>query len=299
MSSPSITDHLPISIRAFAVPDAIETGKTKKRTPRSIALAASNWTLIFDCETFADETQSLRFGTYQIRNEGALMESGLFYSPENLSDDEIAVLRNYASSHGLELLTHAEFVEHVFFRIGYDYRGTIVGFNLPFDIARIALNADSARGKMKGGFTFGLTENKKRPRIQIKHLSARAAFIQFAAPGKNRSNPSVLKRGKTEPIQRGHFVDCKTLSSALLAKSFSLTSLCQALGLESAKLKFEDFNAPVTPEFVQYAVRDTQATWECYCTLIAKFDKLGLDGTRPEKIYSEASLGKALSLIHI
>jgi hypothetical protein len=293
MNPPPITDRLPISIRAYAVPDAIGNDPIKKRLSRSTALAASGWALIFDCETFADETQALRFGTYQIRHHGALMESGIFYSPENLTAAEIAVLRKYASAHRLELLTHTEFVDDVFFRIGYDYRATIVGFNLPFDIARIAINADSARGRMKGGFTFGLTENKKRPRIQIKHLSAKAAFIQFAAPGKNRSNRSVLKLGKSEPIQRGHFVDCKTLSNALLAKSFSLATLCDALGVKNAKLKKVDFAAPIRPKFVEYAVRDTQATWECYSALIDKFEKLGLDGSRPEKIYSEASLGKA------
>lgn len=284
MNPPPITDRLPISIRAYAVPDAIGSDPIGKRLLRSTALAASGWVLIFDCETFADETQALRFGTYQIRHDGALMESGIFYSPENLSAAEIAVLQEYASSHRLELLTHTEFVDDVFFRIGYDYRATIVGFNLPFDIARIAINADSARGKMKGGFTFGLTANKKRPRIQIKHLSAKAAFIQFAAPGKNRSNRSVLKLGKSEPIQRGHFVDCKTLSNALLAKSFSLATLCDALGVENAKLKKVNFAAPIKPKFVEYAVRDTQATWECYSALIDKFEKLGLDGTRPENV---------------
>lgn len=293
MISPSITDRLPISLRAYAVPDAVGLDQTRKRLSHSTALAASNWTLIFDCETFADETQSLRFGTYQIRHEGALMESGIFYLPENLAAGEITVLQEYASSLRLELLTHAEFVDDVFFRIGYDYRATIVGFNLPFDLARIAINADSARGRMKGGFTFGLTDDRKRPRIQVKHLSAKAAFIQFAAPGTNRSNRSLLKLGKSEPIQRGHFVDCKTLSNALLAKSFSLTTLCDALGVENAKLQFEDFAAPITNEFIEYAVRDTQATWESYCVLIDKFEKLGLDGTRPEKVYSEASLGKA------
>ena len=293
MIPPPITDYLPVSIRAYGLPDAMEASPTKRRPSQSTTLAASNWTLIFDCETFADETQSLRFGTYQIRFEGALMESGIFYSPENLTAAEIALLIEFAASHRLELLTQSQFVEDVFFRVGYDYRATIVGFNLPFDIARIAIKADSARGRMKGGFTFQLCEDKRRPNIQIKHLSAKAAFIQFAAPMKNRTNRSRVKLGKPEGIQRGHFVDCKTLSHALMAKSFSLASLSHALGIQNQKLRHEDFNAPITTDFVEYAVRDTQATWECYCALINQFEKLELDGARPEKIYSEASLGKA------
>ena len=39
----------------------------------------------------------------------------------------------------MELLTRAQFAEEIFYRYGYDLRGTIVGFNLPFDLSRIAI----------------------------------------------------------------------------------------------------------------------------------------------------------------
>lgn len=286
-------ERWPVAIRAYAVPDAMPSGLTKRKHAKSAALEPSYFTLIFDCETFADATQSLRFGTYQIREAGALVESGLFYSPEDLSASEQALLRDYAAENALELLTQTEFINDVFFAIGYDRRAAIVGFNLPFDIARIAIGADSARGQMKGGFTFRLSPDDRRPKVQIKHLSAKAAFIQFAAPAKASTNRSKVMLGKREPIQRGHFVDCKTLANALMAKSFSLKTLCAALGVENAKQDYEDFAAPIGAQFIDYAVRDTQATWECYRALIARFDNLGLDGARPEKIYSEASLGKA------
>lgn len=268
-------------------------GETPKKRHQRAEIAASEWHLIFDCETRIDPAQSLRFGTYQIRQSGALMEEGLFYSTENVTRAELEQLERHAAKNDLECLTQADFVEAVLFTIGYDYRGTIVGFNLPFDISRIAIKSSSARGKMKGGFSFTLSEDKRRPNLQVKHISAKAAFIQFAAPMKSRTNRSKVKLGKKEPIQRGHFIDCKTLANALLARSFSLASLCEALGVENSKIDYADFEAPISDEFIDYALRDVQATWECYCELIKRFDQLELAGTSPEKIYSEASLGKA------
>jgi hypothetical protein len=54
-----------------------------------------------------------------------------------------------------------------------------------------------------------------------------------------------------------------------------------------------DFAAPISDEMIRYAVADVQATWECYHIALARFDQLELTGARPEKIYSEASIGKA------
>lgn len=293
MSEHPITNELPIAVRAYATFDQSSSRDVRKHYPKKPPIAAAPHTLIFDCETRADSSQSLRFGTYQHRYENELRESGIFYSEATLSSAEIDTIKRYAETHGLDCLTHAEFVKSKFYGIGYDLRATIVGFNLPFDISRIAIAQNSARGAMKGGFTFALCDDKRLPNVQVKHLSARAAFIQFAAPFKNRTNRSLRKKRKREPVRRGHFVDCKTLASALLARSFSLESLSGALGIKSLKKKFDDFDAPVCDEFLDYAVGDTQATWECYQALLAKFDKLGLKDVRPEKIYSEASLGKA------
>ena len=293
MSAPEITDELPIAIRAYAELRSAGPEKAPSRYARKPQAPASLHTLIFDCETRSDSAQPLRFGTYQHRYAGELRESGIFYCAETLQTEELELLHAYARSHDLECISHPEFVSEKFFKIGYDYRATIVGFHLPFDISRIAIRHGPARGSMKGGFSFTLTDDKRPPHVQVKHLSARAAFIQFAAPFVNRTNRSLRKRGKIEPPFRGHFVDCKTLASALLAKSFNLDSLCHALDVKSMKHETPDFDGPITNEFIEYAVRDTQATWECYSALLGKFDKLGLADARPDKIYSEASLGKA------
>ena len=293
MSRPDITDELPISLRAYAVPDLSAKAQTKRSYPKSSAVAASDYTLVFDCETTADHAQSLRFGTYQAWQANVLKECGIFYAPDNVHDAELALLRTFADIQNLKLLTRGEFVDDIFYGFAYRLRARIVGFNLPFDISRIAIRHNSARGKMRGGFTFKLSDDKRWPNVQIKHLSSRAAFIQFAAPFKNRTNRSQRQKGNTEPVRRGHFIDCKTLSGALFAKSFSLKTLCDTLGVENGKTQYDDFNAAISKEFIAYAVRDTQATWECYTALIDKYEKLCLDNTPAEKIYSEASIGKA------
>ena len=58
------------------------------------------------------------------------------------------------------LRTVDEFVDEVLYGRAYDLRASIVGFNLPFDISRLAIGHGSARGKaMRGGFTFKLSRD--------------------------------------------------------------------------------------------------------------------------------------------
>jgi len=292
--SPPISDYLPIALRAFAAPTFSKYEEPKERkSKRPSKVAASQWTLIFDTETGNDAAQSLRFGTYQVRDGENLHEAGIFYEPDQVSDSELETLRTYADTHGARLMNRDEFADQIFFGIGYDYRATIVGFNLPFDISRIAIHHGSARGKLRGGFTFQISRHKYRPYVQVKHISRRSAFIQFAAPFKQTQSRSERKRGHDAPVRRGHFVDARTLASALFARSFSLADLGAFLQIEHPKLPFDEFGGPITPNMADYAMRDVQSTWECYQTLAVRYAALGLEAVPPAKIYSEASIGKA------
>jgi hypothetical protein len=77
------------------------------------------------------------------------------------------------------LLTREQFVDQVLYGSGRDVGAQIVGFNLPFDISRLALDHDSARRSMRGGFSFKLSEKEGRANVAIKHLSQKAALIRF------------------------------------------------------------------------------------------------------------------------
>jgi hypothetical protein len=298
---PPVTDHLPIALRAFAGPQFTvlpEPDAIKIKRSRTI-LEASPWTLIFDTETTTHPGQALRFGTYQFRNGDTLDEAGIFYDPDGVSQSELATLRAHAATHALELRTREAFVDEVFFGRAYQLRATIVGFNLPFDISRIAIAHGTARNPldseasaMRGAFTFKLSEQKIWPNVRIKHLSQRTALIAFAATMQQRSSRGHRRRGLPVPVRRGHFIDVKTLAGALFARGFTLASLCKFLKVENPKREFEDFDGPVTDEMARYAVADVQATWESYAELLKRFDGLGLARTIPEKIYSEASIGK-------
>ena len=300
---PPITDELLISLRAYADPASKQSkakhGSTSKKRQCSPP-PASDWVLIFDTETATDAGQALRFGTYQLRQAGQLKESGIFFDPEGVTKAERGFLGRFAIANGLGLLTREEFVDEVFFAKAYQYRAMIAGFNLPFDISRLAVSHGSARTPrddlahaMSGGFTFKLSEQKIYPNVRVKHMSGRAALISFAAAMRQRDSRGQRNRGIRRGIRRGHFLDVKTLSAALFARSFSLASLSNFLNVANPKLDFDEFDGPVTEEMVRYAVRDVQTTWECYEELMKRFRALHLTQSSPEKIYSEAGVGKA------
>lgn len=294
MIAPPVIDDLPISLRAYAAPQFSEMGEGRK--PKSKRKASkvppSPWAVLFDTETTTDAGQALRFGTYQVRKAGELHEAGIFFDPEGVTAQELAMLRAYASEHGLELLSRDQFADQIFYRIGYLFRAAIIGFNLPFDISRIAIHHNSARTEMRGGFTFRLSRQKIFPHVQVRHRSARSAFIRFAAAMRQPDDRSDRKRGGKSPHRAGHFLDLRTLAGALFARSFSLGSLSEFLDVPNRKLEFDDFAAPITEEMIRYAVRDVQTTWECYAELCKRFGRLELASLSPEKAFSEASIGK-------
>jgi len=118
-----------------------------------------------------------------------------------------------------KLRTVADFIDNVFYEVGYHFRAAIVGFNLPFDLSRLAVDHEAARAvtfsrkddpdikvtsrSMVGGFTFQLSQHK-RSRIRIKHRSSRDAFYQFT---------SLIRGGRA---RRSFFIDVKTIAAALL-----------------------------------------------------------------------------------
>ncbi|MGI4949208.1 MAG: hypothetical protein ACRYHC_11065 [Janthinobacterium lividum] len=223
----------------------------------------------------------------------------MFYDPEGVDAGEVDTLTRYASANRLVLRTREGFVDDVFFGCAWQLRATIIGFNLPFDISRLAIAHGTARtpldndtGGMRGGFTFRLSGQKIYPNLRIKHMSRAAASISFAATMRQSDGRGHRNRGLHTPTRRGHFIDVKTLATALFARSFSLGTLSRFLEVPNPKLDYDEFNGPVNDEMIRYAVRDVQATWECYADLIARFERLKLTRTIPEKVYSEAGIGK-------
>ncbi len=296
-----MTDKLPmmISVRGYAVPvrdknsDEDRLAKQKRKARRNLP-RPSDEAVIFDTETTTDHRQNVRVGTYQVRKKDHLAEKGLFYEPDNLAPDEMALLSSYAKSNGLTLRTREDFVRNVLYVVGYDHGGQIIGFNLPFDLSRLALRTSTSHGKdMRGGFSLELLPEKWQPNVLIKHLNSRSAFMRFAAApgpvdGRGMRNKGFKTRAKT-----GYFQDLKTIAAALLGRSNSLSSLARFLDTEHQKLGTDEHGGPLSAEYLDYAVTDTDVTWDCYKALRAAYEAHGLTETPPHRIYSEASLGKA------
>jgi hypothetical protein len=188
-------DDLMIAVRAYVPLAESESPRRSRPQPQP-----SDWVLIFDTETTTDPSQRLRFGSFQLRYGDRLEKNGLFYDPETLSKHDQQVLARYACANRLELLTRTEWIEKVFFRFGYDLRGTIVGFNLPFDISRLAIGHNSARRRpMRGGFSFLLSEH-------------------WCVVSNNRFTAAAEQLAATNGILLLHYRDLKNLDALIVAR---------------------------------------------------------------------------------
>ena len=251
--------------------------------------------LVFDTETTVDAAQQLRVGCYQLRWQGKLCEQGLFYDPESLTSDEQKLAAEYAATHDLKLMTAERFVEEVFFGKAYTTRSLVVGFNLPFDLSRLAIGHDSARGKtMHGGFSLKLSEDRQWPRVQVRHLYKHVSLIRFAVPRSQVRTRSEQRRDLVKPpARRGYFCDVRGLASALYGGSHSLSSLAKLLRTDAQKLDVEEHGGPLATEYLDYLCTDVAVTWQCFERLAARYASFGLSKTGVHSIYSEASIGKA------
>ena len=277
----------PVERRSILLRGYVETSPPPGSGRRRWNPSPSRFALFFDTETMSDGAQQLRFGCYQLWEGDLRHERGIFYDPQTVKTSELAELRRVSRSRGHRLMTRAEFVDRVFYPSA-KAGATIVGFNLPFDISRIAIGHDTARTvrrkdgsvdrSMQGGFTFKLSDDPENGNLRVKHLSRRASFINFARPSP----------------ERGFFLDLKTLAAALTSQSHTLDSLAKLLKTETPKAKFSDFGRDIDEEFISYAIDDVEVTRQCYNRLIAEYDKHDFSNQTPAtRIYSEASLGKA------
>ena len=284
-SAPPITDILPIAIRAYGV-------RAGKRPPKLefSTRGPSQAFLIFDCETTTDSAQRLRVGAYQLRQGDKLREVGLFFNPDTLTRTEVRLVQQYATDKRIKLRTLRDFRENIFVRVVRDWQATVIGFNLPFDLSRIAEGHSHARGKMRPGFSFETRPDKKGPRVRIKHIS-RACLMEFSGPGQ-RLPRGQIKRKVEAPRRRPAFVDVATLAHALLSHTFSLRTLADKLKTPHQKLDTDEHGKTLKPEYLDYALRDAQVTWECFVELRKRFETHALEKTPVHRIFSEASIGK-------
>jgi len=250
--------------------------------------------LVFDTETTTDFAQRLQFGVFRLHEHGALLEEGIFFG-DSLTDEEESFIRTYADLHGFPVYTRREFVE-IFYEEAYELGTLCVGYNLPFDISRCAVRANSGRGENRRKFRFKLSWRVDLPDIRIEAISGRAAFITFA--------PKMKLKDWEKPFFDGRFLDLSTLSTALTGEKYTLGRAAIIFETEHRKSKTESLGT-ITEETLDYGRNDALVTWELFEKLTAEYLKYPFATLEHERrqpagsvpfteIYSTASIAKAL-----
>lgn len=255
--------------------------------------------LVWDTETTLDLEQTLNFGVWRFcelrGTEYETIQEGIFHA-DGLATKDIETILAYKKAHladelvrgaepHLNVLSRAEFVERIFWesvRAG----ALIVGFNLSFDISRIAVRWADANN---GGFSFILSQLSKnklknihRPCVRIAPLNGVAEQIELTA---------VRWKGEQHRWRRFRPLDLHTLAFALTDESYSLASAVKAFGSSPQKMEHEP-TGRVTDDEITYARRDVHATLGLLNALKHEYQLHQVD-LPPDRAYSPASLGKA------
>src|SRR5437879_4430136 len=275
--------------------------KSKKPKRRKQHKAEPKWppcALVLDPETRTDEKQNLTFGPYRVvfADENGqytdVRQEGFFYDPNELSPREIDELTKFSKrekaetahdvSKDLRMLTREEFLKQIFFPLAVN-GALIVGFNLPFDISRLAADAREAR-RLNDDWSFVMLDEPFCPRIVVTRKDGKIAFFRLSGVGRDP------KTGKKIRIPRGRFLDVRTLAWALRNVTYRLSGLCKALRIPG-KLEHKP-TGKVTRAEITYAREDMRATLGCLNALRAEFDRYPVD-LHPDHAFSPASIVKA------
>jgi len=295
----------------------VATERNPAKIMRPVTMRTVKWrrsVLIFDTETTIEPTQRLTFGCYRFgtwRRDGtlAITEEGLFHADTLAAGDPqgFALLSDYASTHepettgltrnrGLVFRSGRDFLDHVLWP-AIQQDALIVGFNLPFDLSRIACDVSPARGRHQGGFSFMLwdylnpetgerKEHQFRPRVRITQIDSKRSRMDITQP-KGRPLGSTGK----PVVYRPGFLDLRTLAFALTDRGHSLRSACTAFDVEQGKADPGE-HGQITPDYIAYARQDVNATGSLLEALRADYDRHPID-LDPCRAMSPASIAKA------
>jgi len=350
---PSAGDaYLHTAVRAYATSavDADDGDAPPKGKPGTPDSHWPEYVLIFDTETTADAAQLLNFGCYRFcrwTDDGRLicLEEGIFHGddlPRRFADGH-ATLKAYVRDHwatvapaqsaNMPLYSRRAFVDDVLWKAagGTGARALVTGFNLPFDLSRLAIrwgeardnraergaeeladtgrrrNRKKRRNRFAGGFSFAVWDyrdkrdqgtdarrerSQYRPRVCVKHIDSKRALIGFG--GMRAGAGGVRDQGADTPtFFGGHFLDLRTLVFALTDKGHSLASACEAFGIppDESKKKVETHGV-ITPEYIAYCRQDVLATQALLEKVREEYDRHPID-LAPTRAYSPASIAKA------
>ncbi|MBB5156605.1 DNA polymerase [Saccharopolyspora phatthalungensis] len=312
-------DFLPVSVRGWT-----DQPRERRKRHGSDRTPETRHVLVVDTETTIDTAQALTFGCYRYcyvdtAPDGQItvttVAEGLIYADDlpETDPDGYATLTDYVRTHEanvdlfylgcepdwrLRLYSRSEFIEQWINGVAYRDRwgkrvdrepATLVMFNAPFDLSRLAGSASEARdgstaARFAGGFSLALSTNADgnpvqwRPRVRVKSIDSKRSLKGFSALDK-------------QTRFRGHFLDLRTLVFSLTGKSHSLASACEAFGVQHGKITAEE-HGRITPDYIDYCRRDVQATAELYAKTTNEYARHPIS-LQETKAYSPASLSKS------
>jgi len=315
-------DPVFVGLRAFMAPAA--PLDPPRRAPKAKGTRAEGWpdfVLLIDTETTVDAIQRLRFGSYRLCRWAVggehgprleCIEEGLFHD-DDLPPRELRVLRAYVRNHYGEtallagsmmpLYSRRDFVEKLLWKAVRGGQTLICGFNLPFDLSRLAVNWSETRPRdqrrwFAHGFSFQLwdwlnpatgvrEEQPYRPRLLIRHHDSKRARFGWARCKRNKNED-----GSDGPRLRlrNLFLDLRTLTFALTNESHSLASAAKTFQTPHQKTE-GDHAARLTARYIEYNRQDLRVTQELLEALRAELDLHPIDAD-PWQLPSPAAIAK-------
>jgi hypothetical protein len=179
-----------------------------------------------------------------------------------------------------------------FFRYGFAHRDrcALVGFNLLFDLGRLALHWPPAKGEYRGGYSLCFWgdfdesgrwhDMKHRGRLRLRALDPRRTLFSWASRGHNDPDP---------PRGPGRFVDLRTLAFALTDRPHTLESACAAFGDHYEK-KDVDYDE-LSGELLDYALADVRHTATLYRNCLVELTRHRGVELEAHRLYSPATVG--------
>lgn len=219
------------------------------------------FTFTIDFETTTDTAQRLRFGFAAVHGlrsdeivggyaEGILTRDAfatlveVYCVHDFLTCEELCTLTAWCNEHSITLVSRIRF-ENIFKKWVIDYQATLLGFNLFFDLSRMATAWKPAGSKFAGGFTLTWchchqrTGSKIQPGECYYHSAIRARkvgpkkmlYAFRAVPPAFKGMPGIPKRVVA------NFCDVSTFAAAVGQAGGSLASCCAQLKVDAAHAK--------------------------------------------------------------
>lgn len=269
----------PVYIRVYSKPR-----RSSKRGRPEPETSNDEQVLVLDTETATDLQQELRFGIAREYALGQLCRTFVFTGQP--TETETRRITGWAKLHDADVLSLDQFVRDVFVPLALEMRAVVVGFNLPFDLARLSVDwAPKERIGAKEHFTLRLVlrsdpQSGHIPNIRVQRVDSTKGFIAFAG-SKNR-----WRR------YRGAFLDLRTFVHALTGEKHSLESAGTAFGCALMKTR-TDYYGSIDARYLDYALNDVALTYELFEKCLGRFRAFGIE-EHPTRLFSPASLAKAV-----